>query len=558
MSELQTVQDAKGNKNGPRVNTNKMGLFGAISYIIGNIVGSGIFIAPTSILLKAETVGLSLVIWAAAAAISIMGCFCYVELGTSIRQSGADFTYLCYVKWYSVAFAFMCIGCILNYPSTIAVQAHTFSEYIIKGFKIEIVGDVENFIAKKLISFSLIWLIMFINFFSLKTFVSRFQIAASLAKIISTAIIICTGFYFLIFKGETENISDPFHGTKFRIGAVVSALFAGLFSYDGWDVLNFGAEEIEKPKRTMPLAVILGMTAVAVIYLAINVAYFVVLDVEQIKNSEAVASTFAAVKLGNFQYAIPFLICILLIGSINSSVFSASRYLHAAARQGHTPTFISCINHDSDSPRAALFINILLSMAMSFAGDLDTLINYVGFTQWSQRACTMLALIWIRYRKFPVHKDAIQMPIILPIFFFLICAVLVVVTIVDSINISGVGMGVLAGGFVVYFLFLYEKSLPALKSFQRYTFYINNATTIFAQIVFNAMPERLEVSEAMIDEDMAGKADQLPVFTVTTDDDKIQKYETKKSKKIFRKRNKVTANVRNAPAPPKYEESPAL
>lgn len=51
--------------------------------------------------------------------------------------------------------------------------------------------------------------------------------------------------------GETKNLQHPFEGSNWNIGHIVSALFSCLFSYDGWDILNFGAEEIEKPKRYM-------------------------------------------------------------------------------------------------------------------------------------------------------------------------------------------------------------------------------------------------------------------------------------------------------------------
>ena len=73
---------------------------------------------------------MSLIIWVAAALISTLGSFCYVELGTSIRLSGGDFSYMCFMEWYPVAFAFMCIGCTINYPATLAIQAQTFAEYV--------------------------------------------------------------------------------------------------------------------------------------------------------------------------------------------------------------------------------------------------------------------------------------------------------------------------------------------------------------------------------------------------------------------------------------------
>ena len=75
-------------------------------------------------------------------------------------------------------------------------------------------------------------------------------------------------------------------------GKIVQAMFAGLYSYDGWDILNFGAGELENPRRNMPLAIIIGMTAIGIIYVAVNLSYFTVLSVTQLEASEAVAMVF--------------------------------------------------------------------------------------------------------------------------------------------------------------------------------------------------------------------------------------------------------------------------
>ena len=62
-----------------------------------------------------------------------------------------------------------------------------------------------------------------------------------------------------------------------------------MYSYDGWDVLNFGAEEVENPRSTMSFAILVGMSCVTTIYATINLSYFVVLDVAAVKSSPAVA-----------------------------------------------------------------------------------------------------------------------------------------------------------------------------------------------------------------------------------------------------------------------------
>ncbi|CAK5010176.1 unnamed protein product [Meloidogyne enterolobii] len=77
--------------------TKKIPLF--FSYVIGNIIGSGIFIAPSTIIRHTESAGLSLLVWVIGALIAFLGSLCYIELGTSIREAGCDFAYICYVKW---------------------------------------------------------------------------------------------------------------------------------------------------------------------------------------------------------------------------------------------------------------------------------------------------------------------------------------------------------------------------------------------------------------------------------------------------------------------------
>ncbi|KAK6043127.1 hypothetical protein COOONC_19368, partial [Cooperia oncophora] len=136
-----------------------------------------------------------------------------------------------------------------------------------------------------------------------------------------------------------------------------------------------------------------GILTVTAVYVSINVAYFVALDVETVKSSNAVAALFSQATLGSFANVIPFLIGVLLVGSLNSNLFSGSRYMYAAARQGHLPTCFSCVNAATDSPRVAVMAQTLLAIGISFVGDLDALINYVMFGFWAQRIFTLVALL---------------------------------------------------------------------------------------------------------------------------------------------------------------------
>ncbi|CEF65307.1 Amino acid/polyamine transporter I family-containing protein [Strongyloides ratti] len=465
-------------------NNHKMGFFGASSYVIGNIIGSGIFITPSSILRCSGSVGVSLIIWIGCAIIAILGSLCYIELGTSIREAGCDFAYICYVKWYPIAFAFMWVSVLMTYPATIAIISETFGQYLIEGLK-QVYDIDKNYLPllQKLFAFSLLLLVMWMNFFSLSKFAAKFQVIATFAKLISCALVIITGFYFYFFHGWTENLDDMWNESKYDTGSLVMAFYGGLWAYSGWDILNYGAGEIKNPKKNVPLALLSGIIVVATIYIFINIAYFVALDAETMKSSNAVAALFSAKTLGSFSEFIPFLIGILLLGSLNSNLFSGSRYMYAAAKQGHLPACFSCINKATESPRVAVFAQTILAMGISFIGDLDSLIAYCMFGFWAQRIFTLVALLVIRYKMIPVHADAVRMPLWVHYTFLIITVILVIIPIFQEFHVTVLGLTLCGIGFVFYYLLIHSDNLPL------FFYKINNYTTLVACIIFDCLPD---------------------------------------------------------------------
>ena len=111
-----------------------IGLFSASTFVVGAIVGSGIFVSPIGVLHFAGSVGGSLSVWIGTGILSTIGALCYVELGTTFQQSGSDYTYmrLCFGDLW--AFLYLWVFMLIIGPVGNAIAALTFANYVLEPF----------------------------------------------------------------------------------------------------------------------------------------------------------------------------------------------------------------------------------------------------------------------------------------------------------------------------------------------------------------------------------------------------------------------------------------
>lgn len=458
----------------------QLGLLNGVSVIIGVIIGSGIFISPTGVVRYAGSPGLALVVWASSGMISMIGAMCYAELGTAIPKSGGDYAYIHESFGALPAFLFLWVCLLIIQPTSNAIAGLTFANYILQPL-FDSCKPPED--VARLIAALIICLLTFVNCYSVK-WSTKLQDWLMFTKVVALLLVIVAGAVRLA-QGYTANLDHLWEDSTTNPAMIALSFYSGLFSFAGWNYLNFVTEELKDPFRNLPYAIYISLPMVTIIYLLANVSYFVVLSADEIITANAVAVSFAQRVFGKFHWLMPVFVALSTFGGLNAGIFASSRLFFVGARQGHLPNMLSMINLDHYTPVPSLVFLCMLSLLYLTNSDIFELIHYTAFSEALFVMLSVGGLIWLRIKR-PDLNRPIKVNIILPIVFFGVSFFLVVLPCFHEPMQTLISIGILISGVPVYcFTILWQDKPDAYRR-------AIQSTTAFVQKLFVSVPQDKE------------------------------------------------------------------
>ncbi|CAL8109917.1 unnamed protein product [Orchesella dallaii] len=445
----------------------EIGLLEAVAITVGSIIGSGIFISPKGIVQHVGSIGASLVIWVISGVISLMGAFCYADLGTAFPSAGGAYTYLFESFGPTVAFLYLWFTNIVHVPLSNAILGLAFAKYVIQPFFP--IGCYIPDLAVRLLSMTAIMVLTAINCQGVRQASKVINVFMYL-KIFALGLIIAAGVLVVATGQQTqENFENLWTGTVITAESVVYSLFSGSFAFGGWQAMSTMMEELKEPQRNLPRAIFISIGIVTFVYVLTNLAYFTVLTPAEMISSDAVAVTFIDKFWGSFVWVVPVFVAVSTFGSLGIHIMTTARYCYVGARCGHFPNAIGLISIDHHTPISSIVFLSALSILFMYTSDLFALINLLAIVVSLWQTLIYASLVYFHWMRKDLERP-FKVPVILPILNLLIYLFSFIIPVyLDPMNGAISVLLILPGVPLYYLIVATEKAHPWIRKIDEWT-----------------------------------------------------------------------------------------
>ncbi len=417
----------------------------ALATVVGSVIGAGVFFKIGTITAQTGSTSMTLFVWILAGLISLASGLTVSEIAASLKINGA-IKYLDYTYGRVWGFLFGWAQMIVYFPAQIGALSSIFGVQFVSLFGIE--AKYSNLIAILLVIF-----LLGINLIGTK-FSSKMQSVITVLKIIPIALIIIWGLF------NSDKIPAPIlpltvgAGHSFP-GAISQGLLSALFAFEGWIVVTNLANEVKNPEKDLSRAIILGLSAITLIYVLINYTFMTVLPIDQLVNNNNAAFQASMKLFGQFGGKLVTIgILISVYGAVNAFMLTGMRTPYILAQDNLLPfsNKIGKANIHTGVPVIGALIVDAIAIIMILLGNFNVLTDMLVFVMWTFNTMLSIAVVILRKRE-PELKRPFKVPWypIIPLISVIGGVFIVVSTIINQFVLSLIGIVLTLLGLPIYY-----------------------------------------------------------------------------------------------------------
>ncbi|MBD0709622.1 MULTISPECIES: amino acid permease [unclassified Streptomyces] len=374
-----------------------MGLFQLVCFGVGAIVGTGIFVGLSDSVAKA---GPAVVISFILAAITcIFTAFSFAELGGAIPVSGSSYSFAYASLGERVAFLVgWCL--LLEYGVSVSAVAVGWSQYLnelldsLTGLQLPTAlsagpadGGVVNLPAVIVILLAATLLVRGVRESARAT-------AAMAVLKIGILIVFCA----IGFSAFQDGHLSPFAGEG--LAGITGGASVAFFSYIGFDAITTAGEEVKNPRRNIPIAILVCIGIVTLLYCAVALAAIGALGADEVAGRPAALSVVVDQVTGSSVGGgiIAFGAVVAIASVVLVVMYGQTRILMSMSRDGLVPRVFERVSPKSATPVANTWIVAAVFAVPAAFSSLDVVVNLTTIGTLSTMVAVNLAVMVLRRR----------------------------------------------------------------------------------------------------------------------------------------------------------------
>ena len=429
----------------------------ATSMVVGIIIGSGIFLVPREMMAAVGSSGMVYAVWISGGLLSLAGAMTYAEIAAGRPRYGGEYAFLREAYGDTTAFLYMWTWVLIAKPASLATIAAGFVRVLgtFPVFGFFAAPAAGRIVWGQVVAIAVTWAITLLNILGTRRS-GNVQLALTWLKV--ALIVAIAGCCFALAGplGTWQHFRSAFPGARGGFAGFMTALVAALWAYDGWSDVTQMAGEVERPQRSLPVALVFGVAAVGALYMLTNAAIQYVLPAATIATADRPAADAMRLVTGGWGSALVSVGMAVSIGAtfVGSSL-SGARVPFAAARDGLFFNSLAHVSARFRTPSTALVLQAVLSSLLLFAiGRFQALFSLAIFAEWLFYALTASTIYVFRRRDPPGSRPySVWGYPVLPALFILAAGVLLVFSIADHPGSSLAGACVILLGIPAHLAF---------------------------------------------------------------------------------------------------------
>jgi APA family basic amino acid/polyamine antiporter len=424
------------------MNIQKIGFATAISLVIANMIGTGVFTSLGFQVLNIESGFAIIMLWVVGGILSLCGALTYGEIGSAFPESGGEYNYLSKLYHPSVGFLSGWVSVTVGFAAPVAAAATALGLYVNK---------IYTGVNPQVLAITVIIILTAIHSINLKLG-SALQRAFTLIKIVIIVMFVGFGLFY-----HPDHVTS-FAPTTDSWNQITSSAFAVslvfvTYAYSGWNAASYIAGEINDPQKNLPKALVWGTLIVMVIYTALNFVFMYSVPINELKGQVEVgylsANKIFGHDLGQFMSLV---IALLLVSTVSAMILAGPRVMQAMGTGMKQLKIFSTANKNN-VPYVAVIFQSVISIILVSTASFESLITYVGFTLNLFTFLTVFGVFILRAKRKDL-KPAYKTPLypVTPILFLLISGWILFFIFKNKTEESLYGFGTVALGFLFYWL----------------------------------------------------------------------------------------------------------